>query len=79
MLILENIRKKDDIIRADFSFPGIEGSGSIVYDARKREVINAEFGDKSPKEVYGFWHLVKVLNMMIDAGKFPTKYEYCWY
>lgn len=79
MLILENVVKKDNKITANYSFPGIDVIGDVVYDVQKSEISEAHFGDYEPKEVYGFYHLKKALQMMVRYNKFPKRYEYFWY
>ena len=39
MLLLENLKKIDNRIMADFYFPGSKYSGSIVFDVQKKDII----------------------------------------
>lgn len=79
MLLLENLKKIDDLIMADFYFPGSEARGSITFDVQKRDIVEANCGNRDPNSIYGFMHLVDVLKMMIKHNKYPEKYEYFWY
>ena len=79
MLILENLKKMDDRIEADFYFPGSENRGSIVFDVINKDIISVECAGEDPKHIYGFRHLVNVLKMMVDNNKYPSRFEYYWY
>ena len=79
MLLLENLKKIDNRIIADFYFPGSKYSGSIVFDVQKKDIIEVKCGDCDPKSIYGFRHLINVLKMMVDNNKYPSRFEYYWY
>lgn len=79
MLILENLKRIENRIVADFYFPGNEARGSVVYDIDSKDVIEVDCGSKDPRSIYGFAHLVNVLKMMADNNKYPKTFEYYWY
>ena len=79
MLILDNLKKRENRITADYYFPGNEVKGNVTYDTQKKEVVEVACGDRKPETIYGFTHLVKVLEMMTDNNKYPDPFEYYWY
>ena len=81
MLILEGTKKVNDLVYTTFSFPGNEEKGSAVYDASKGEFIEALYGEKNPLVdfVYGFGYVRNLIEMMIDADRYPDRITYEWY
>ena len=79
MLILENLRKVNNNVFADFYFPGSEARGKVAFDAQKKAVVEIDCGERDAESIYGIRHLTNVLRMMADNNKYPERFEYYWY
>ena len=80
MLILENVKRDNNIITANYSFPGIEGSGSFTYDIKTGKYKEVLFGDrKEPEKMYGFGHIKSLLRQMVAYDRYPERMSYGWY
>ena len=80
MLILENVKKDNNSIKAEYRFPGIEGTGTFVYDIKTGKYKEVVFGNrKNPEKMYGFGHIEPLLKQMVAYDRYPERMSYGWY
>ncbi len=81
MLRLENVKKDDNLITANFFFVGEDEKGSVEYDIGKNKITKALYGDKDPLTdfVYGFGYIKQIFEMMVQNNKYPSDLTYEWY
>lgn len=80
MLTLENVRKENNFINADYWFSGYEERGSFSYDINKADFTKLVFGDvEKPEEVYGFSKLMYLIKQMISYDRYPPTVRCRWF
>ena len=87
MLILENVKKIDNLISAEYYHYGVSGQkGYAVFDVNNKEIVEIEYSEADKESLmdsgaprYGFGHLIDAFLTMISYDKYPSTYKYSWY
>lgn len=83
MLVLENVKRENNIIDADFYFPDYEEDekykGHVRYDISTGDYIDITYSGKERKSRYGFSHLTLALQDMVRNGHYPETYTVRWF
>lgn len=80
MLTLENVRKENSIISAEYCFSGYEERGNFSYDIKNGKFLDVAFGNiENPEEVYGFGKILYLVKQMIRYDKYPSSVKCRWY
>ena len=80
MLTLENVKKENNIISAEYCFSGYKERGFFSYDINQGKFNVLRFGDvEKPEEVYGFSKVKYLLKQMISYNNYPQTVSCRWY
>ena len=81
MLILENVKRKNELISADYSFSGYPGEkGSFVYDVKNDRYKSVKFpNEEEPEKMYGFGKVKYLIKQMIQYDNYPETVKCRWY
>lgn len=82
MIILEKIRKKDNIIECDYRNVdcGDQILGHVKYDITNKKYIDITYSESQDEELHiGFSHIERALERMLSINKFPETYHIVWY
>lgn len=82
MIALENVKKKENRIEADFWYPSHPDDwGHLSYDITREEINHVDMPKHSKGTVhsYQFGKVLFALKKMVRYNKFPSPYYYFWY
>ena len=81
MVVLDNVRKTDIEISADYYYQDESDKGHFVYDIKSGEIRDVSYNaEDTPRDVhYSFGHVRDACRLMLKANKYPKTLPYLWY
>lgn len=82
MVVLENAKKENNIVTANFWYSGNKDDrGYFAYSIDREKFIQLSLpaADHGDKLSYSFGKVKAALRNMIEHDKYPSSYHYMWY